>query len=493
MSKSRPHSWRQSVNTHFTNHPNPSPSPSPAPTSTYLHASSNPSTGKEVPCKHKAVVVAKRQKAQKELEAMIVPPRPRADAQRDMMANVHSRLEHLAKSTIGRKERRKAPKRALAGFGDDEEDETDEHEDEVEQGNEAGEDTAHAERNLTQSKPKHKPRTNDLKGYERRVIIYAKLLLWAYAVAYDAYLEREVYLVWAVLVYKIAWYYVFPKIPYRAPKEIAYPIDPRRHKGHYHSEIVPRSLAGSLFYGENSIGVLFHDLLNPIPVPTLAFILTNIEWCLTEWDGWSDTKLKGVYAGRRFNQVTLKYMRKRYLGQLENIRRYRTKGDDILAELREQWFRYAIVYSGATIHQDEDDLPGLIDINEFFPPDESPSLGGSPPPAPPRRKRQRSPAADHNSEAGLSKERPHRKRSRKSTVNRNSEAGPSKPRPPGDEPESDHDVAMSLERALYEADAELFNGEPMDIDVQLEVAAQSEREPTPEIYPDGTAKGKGRS
>ncbi|KAG8701163.1 hypothetical protein FRC09_005521 [Ceratobasidium sp. 395] len=249
--------------------------------------------------------------------------------------------------------------------------------------------------------------------------------------------------------------------------------DPWARRGHYESKIIPRAIAAALFYGKNSIGVLFHEYLNPIPIPALAFILTMIQFCLSEWDGTT----KGVFKARKINELAQDDLQNMYSGHMENIRCYCTVGDAYLAELRALWFRYGIVYSGASIREHEDPLPNLIDVSEFHPP-------------PPRMSQPLSPSQ-------LYPPSNRRKRQRSPTANREPEAGPSAQRQRIDTSDSDHNMAIELEMAMYEADCEEYlAGELMDVDLRTD--AESLHEPSePEINEEGRyttqAKGKNQS
>ncbi|KAG8727030.1 hypothetical protein FRC10_006495, partial [Ceratobasidium sp. 414] len=343
-----------------------------------------------------------------------------------MSANAKQRLELLAMSTIGQKERKRSSKRSSAarnrkgvrkvdardddeGDEGDEEGEDEDEEDEDGEG-EDGEDMALAECTMVSSR-KPKPQTNMLKGHERQVIVIAKILLFVYALAYGPYLTRETYLMWAPLVYEIAWYHVFPSRPHRTPSEIAYPVmvnnlatlkcnvkvslrpivefifklkkpaltqadidhnlniiryvyplrfhctDPWARRGHYEGLVITRAIAAALFSGESSVGVMFHEFFDPIPIPTLAYVLTNIEFCLSEWTAGKHQPqpLKAAGRGGLLNM---------YLSHMENIKRYRTVRKEFLDDLRYEWFQYGLVYSGASLN-DSPDLENLFDIEEF--------------------------------------------------------------------------------------------------------------------------------
>ncbi|KAG8735269.1 hypothetical protein FRC10_010811 [Ceratobasidium sp. 414] len=439
-------SWRELLHAHSTESrraipPNPNPShrtlPHHHPKSSHRarpyslpalegHApGTQPSKPKPKP-KPKSQHAALREGAKRQLEQLVDPPNPVADARTDMVANATQRLKHLVMSTIGRKERQRSGKRSSAArngkgirevdAGEDGEEDEDDEEGEDEDGededgeDEDGEGMALAESTMVSSR-KLKPRTNMLKGHERQVIVIAKILLFVYTLAYGPYLTRETYLMWAPLVYEIAWYHVFPSRPYHSPSEIAYPImvnnlatlkcnvklslrpvtefifklkkpaltqadidhnlniiryvyplrfhctDPWARRGHYEGLVIPRAIAAALFNSESSVGVMFHEFFDPIPIPTLAYILTNIEFCLSEWTTGRHQPLSLKATGRHG-------LLNMYLSHTENIRRYRTVRKKYLDDLRYEWFQYGLVYSGASLNNSPD-LENLFDVEEF--------------------------------------------------------------------------------------------------------------------------------
>ncbi|KAG8726340.1 hypothetical protein FRC12_023483 [Ceratobasidium sp. 428] len=172
---------------------------------------------------------------------------------------------------------------------------------------------------------------------------------------------------------------------------------------------------------------------------------------------------------------------------MENIRRFQASTGDRLDRLCADWFKYAIVYSGASITDDDTDgLQNLFDMTEFRP---ATPERGSPPPESSlnRRKRRRSPPSGSRSQA-------------------NSEAGPSSSRRRPHEPAGDHDIAMSWQRAEYEAasqEAEEQADDETYMEVDLNSQPRDATEPSlptptpPQVDGEGrftsASKGKGRS
>ncbi|KAG9089816.1 hypothetical protein FRC07_012254, partial [Ceratobasidium sp. 392] len=420
-------SWRESV---CARPPlNLSAGPSNRPVASTLNLPQSDQT------RRKADLAAKRDAAKATLNEMVNPSDPVKDAQRNMLRDGHRRLKAMASTVVGCKERKKKPlpSRARAGGSsgqaatnawahrgdrdDDDDKDGKEQDDENEDNENEDENARHDERILVENGRARKPVTNDLKGRSRAAATIAKLLLYLYVVVFGPYLERETYLLWSELVYEIAWYYVYPKLPFEKPLEIVYSImvnnlasfkcnakligrtivepifgllrpamtcadidhnldilryiyplrfhctNPRGRRGHYESLIIPRAITAILFHGKSSVGVLFHEYLDPIPTITLAYILTVIEFCLSEW---MVPGSEGIHTPRRLSQVGRKGMQSMWLSQMENIRRFQASTGDRLDRLCADWFKYAIVYSGASITDDDTDgLQNLFDMTEF--------------------------------------------------------------------------------------------------------------------------------
>ncbi|KAG8780465.1 hypothetical protein FRC12_022988 [Ceratobasidium sp. 428] len=336
---------------------------------------------------------------------------------------------------------------------------------------------------------------SDLKGRARHAGMLAKILMFIYVIVYGPYCERETYLMWAQLVYEIAWYYVYPKLRFEKPPKIMwaimvnnistmkcnfklairailepvfgllrpamtradidhnldilryiYPLrfhctDPWARRGHFLGIIIPRALSAGLFFGDSTPGVLFHDYLDPIPDVTLAFVLTNIQFCLSEW---MTPTAQGIHTPRKLSEVGQKGMRSMFLSHMENICLYRTKANSRLDRLGIDWFKYAIVYSGASIDDDDDDnLQNIFDVNEFQESTPEPEIP-RPEPGPSHRRSQHCAPRPDRADSG---------------------AGPSVERARHDNLATahDHQIAMSWQRAEYEDAGEDI---PMDLDYE---------------------------
>ncbi|KAG9101461.1 hypothetical protein FS749_006680 [Ceratobasidium sp. UAMH 11750] len=177
---------------------------------------------------------------------------------------------------------------------------------------------------------KKKPVARDVHGNERQVLTSAKLHLFAYSIVEGAYQSRGLVARWSCSVYELTFGQEFPDLVFEAPspdtiqvmvnalptyrgrvKDALRPLPPFRmgfkqpaltpeaveHNlelfkklhpntfhcleydppyGHYESEIVLEAIALALFASPTSVGVVFQDYFNPVPLTAVAFVLANI-------------------------------------------------------------------------------------------------------------------------------------------------------------------------------------------------------------------------
>lgn len=83
---------------------------------------------------------------------------------------------------------------------------------------------------------------------------------------------------------------------YREPNFGATPHHPYRHP------IIQKAINMLWFHSNDGDGIVFHEFFTPIPIPTIALILTVIECCISEWtDGthkssnWNEDRYKTAY------------------------------------------------------------------------------------------------------------------------------------------------------------------------------------------------------
>ncbi|KAG8726612.1 hypothetical protein FRC11_014824 [Ceratobasidium sp. 423] len=78
---------------------------------------------------------------------------------------------------------------------------------------------------------------------------------------------------------------------------------------------------------------------DPMPLPTVAFILTTIQFCLEEWET-GTFKAKELRADHQYNT---------YCVHLRGLQQYDTVANARLMRFRQRWFQFAIQHSGASV------------------------------------------------------------------------------------------------------------------------------------------------
>ncbi|KAG9076533.1 hypothetical protein FRC06_009456, partial [Ceratobasidium sp. 370] len=214
--------------------------------------------------KSKPRVAALREGAKRQLEQLVNPPNPVADARTDMVANATQRLKHLAMSTIGQKERQRGGKRLSAArngkgirgvdAGDDDEDEDDEEDEDEDREDEDGEDEDGDDMALAESAM---VMVNNLATLKCNVKLSLR------PVAEFIFKLKKPALTQADTTHNLNIIrYVYP-LRFHC-------TDPWARRGHYEGLVIPRAIAAALFSGESSVGIMFHEFFDPVPIPTLA-------------------------------------------------------------------------------------------------------------------------------------------------------------------------------------------------------------------------------
>ncbi|KAG9079828.1 hypothetical protein FRC06_007423, partial [Ceratobasidium sp. 370] len=276
---------------------------------------------------------------------------------------------------------------------------------------------------------KKKPQARDFSGIRGHILTLAKLHLFAFALSEGIYQTRATLMMWVALVHEATWLMELPNVPYVAAtteelevmvnyiatlrgkiKERVRPVlshvegfdhcvatqediqtnldlfhelypnsfhctSRRPRKGHYENVLLARCIAAAFFYGPNSVGVLFPDYFEDMPLTIVAFILAIIQFCLEEWsDGYFVSRDLG--AGNMLDK---------YEAHLTGLKDFRKAAPRRLEKLQDGWFEYASQYSGATfVREKSGQEPGPC--SEFrpdtpppspSPPPESPSQGSS--------------------------------------------------------------------------------------------------------------------
>ncbi|KAG8690901.1 hypothetical protein FRC11_008261 [Ceratobasidium sp. 423] len=249
---------------------------------------------------------------------------------------------------------------------------------------------------------KPKPSQRDVSGIERQVLIMAKIHLFAYALVEGIYQTRATFLLWASAVHEATWQMDLPDRPYKKPQAEIFEImvnniatlrgkakerlrefvarvsgfqqnlrdknaiqnninrfnelypnsfhcrssNPR--EGDYEHPELAHCISLIIFYGPNSVGVLYSDYFREMPLPAVAFCLAMWQFCVEEWaNGWRQNGDLGMGA-----------MCEKYEAQLAGLKELRRVAPRRMHRLQNEWRDYAAGYSGAVFVPDEaDDVP----------------------------------------------------------------------------------------------------------------------------------------
>ncbi|QRV78996.1 hypothetical protein RhiJN_07011 [Ceratobasidium sp. AG-Ba] len=284
------------------------------------------------------------------------------------------------------------------------------------------EDYAHAE---ALKEGKQPPLARDIHGHRRQVLTYAKIHLFAYILVEGAYQTRGTYMIWAARVHEATWHALYPDLPYRAATleeleimvnyiatlrgktkeklraiiEIVYEFDGsivtqddiwanldrfneihpntfhctsyRPRRGHYESEHIARCIAAALFQGPNSVGVLYPDYFEDMPLTVVAFVLAMMQFCIEEWQ-------TGYWVNRDLGAAK---MLDKYESHLAGLKGLQAVAPIRTAKLQQGWSEYAFDYCGASFIDESKDREEAMLHSEFrpdTPPPEAPSESSRP-------------------------------------------------------------------------------------------------------------------
>ncbi|KAH9954062.1 hypothetical protein BC827DRAFT_80350 [Russula dissimulans] len=123
---------------------------------------------------------------------------------------------------------------------------------------------------------------------------------------------------------------------YREPTSGGTPRHPYRHP------IIQKAINTIWFQNKDSDGIVFHELFTPIPIQTMALVLTVIECCIDEWtDGtrqpsnWDEARYKAVYIS--------------HVSSLVDLRGHGLpQSRDLLAQIQRDLLNDARIHAGAT-------------------------------------------------------------------------------------------------------------------------------------------------
>ncbi|QRW16637.1 LON domain serine protease [Rhizoctonia solani] len=102
-------------------------------------------------------------------------------------------------------------------------------------------------------------------------------------------------------------------------------------------------IAAAFFWAANSVGMVFHKLFYPVPIPTVAMALTRIQHGISEW-------ITGQYVSKSLN---LEKQRKIYKAHLAGLTNFGKDDPDWLHNMQINWFWYAVDYAGGSLEDKE--------------------------------------------------------------------------------------------------------------------------------------------
>ncbi|KAH7926124.1 hypothetical protein BV22DRAFT_1009785 [Leucogyrophana mollusca] len=102
-------------------------------------------------------------------------------------------------------------------------------------------------------------------------------------------------------------------------------LDTELRKGLYKTEIIQLVLNDMWFANRHDEGILYHEFFNPIPVETVALILTAIECCIDEWT-------TGIKEDIKFSAAAYSSVYRAHLGSLTKFGEH-TKKYNLLGKL----------------------------------------------------------------------------------------------------------------------------------------------------------------
>ncbi|KAF8598609.1 hypothetical protein BDV93DRAFT_512334 [Ceratobasidium sp. AG-I] len=111
----------------------------------------------------------------------------------------------------------------------------------------------------------------------------------------------------------------------------------------FSSPAVPECIAAGLFWGPDSLGAMYHNKFRPIPLPTVAMIVTIMQHCIEEW------------KPRRFVPLDLKADRqlRMYDSHLKGLIECAKPAGKCLAGFQETWFWHGLDHAGVGAKNDE--------------------------------------------------------------------------------------------------------------------------------------------
>ncbi|KAG8732417.1 hypothetical protein FRC11_013817 [Ceratobasidium sp. 423] len=244
---------------------------------------------------------------------------------------------------------------------------------------------------------KPKPLAQDVSGIERQVLVMAKVHLFTFALVEGIYQTRTTFLRWASAIHHATWQMELPGRPYTQPDNDIFEIlvnnivtlrgkakerlrefvarvsgfnqnllkqeeilknlacfnelypnsfhcksSSPRYGDYEHPEIA-HCIALVVFYGPNSVGVMYPDYFRDMPLTVVAFALAIWQFCIEEWlNGWRQNGDLGMGA-----------MCEKYKAQLAGLKALHDAAPRRMSRLQNHWQDYVAQYSGAVFDPEE--------------------------------------------------------------------------------------------------------------------------------------------
>ncbi|KAJ1308087.1 hypothetical protein OPQ81_002150 [Rhizoctonia solani] len=214
---------------------------------------------------------------------------------------------------------------------------------------------------------KPKPHVNDYFGTEHHVLTLAKVHLYAVALVEDPYMTWGLAMLTASVVHEDTWLADLSGVTYSPAmheqceiagfvfiwaadtkedflqnedlfelvKDSFYCISFDPPEGHYESREIHHAIGAGLFNGPNSVGVLYQDYFNPMPLAVVAFVIVVMEFCIKEWS-------LGFFEHA---DLDTKNMLEKYQFHLSELEALRDILSDLVTKLQKEWFEYGMKYS----------------------------------------------------------------------------------------------------------------------------------------------------
>ncbi|QRV88283.1 LON domain serine protease [Ceratobasidium sp. AG-Ba] len=111
----------------------------------------------------------------------------------------------------------------------------------------------------------------------------------------------------------------------------------------YEHEALSHCIASAFFWAADSMGMVYHHLFYPVPIPTVAMALTKMQHCISEWT-------TGRYVSR---SLDIDKQRKIYEAHLAGLANFGKDDPDCLRNMQIDWFWYGVDYAGGSLEDQE--------------------------------------------------------------------------------------------------------------------------------------------